>query len=158
YPLDLQFEEINSFSILCDNLMNHAYNAAEFKDQIKFVLLILYERLIGVVNYFLKLIVMDEIIKLIENYCKNDQELEKIKQLCKAENDSSMFDQKYKYHATLKGLKMCKFVKLFCAKEKYKFNFQDFYNNCHYFYSEEKELSLYRENFHLLDINISSRN
>ncbi|CAG8446733.1 899_t:CDS:1 [Cetraspora pellucida] len=151
----------------------------------KYVLPILYKRLIGVINYFLKLIVTDEMIKSMENYCKNDRELEKIKQfvivfeeiiydyeylakmdyillifkrLCKAENDGGMFDQEYKYRATLKGLEMCKFVELFCAEEKYRSSFQDFYDNCHYSYSEEEELSLYRENFRLFDVNISSRN
>ncbi|CAG8838520.1 9844_t:CDS:1, partial [Cetraspora pellucida] len=45
---------------------------------------------------------------------------------------------------------MCKFADLFCDKEEYNSSFQKFYRDCHSSYNKE-ELSLYHENFRLLD-------
>ncbi|CAG8528393.1 11684_t:CDS:2 [Scutellospora calospora] len=179
----------DTFDIFCDNLIinEKIYDPAEKKDRLKYALPILYDRLIGVVNYFLKLIVTDEIIKSISEYRRNGNELERIKQFvvtfgediydyeylakmdyilrvykkfCKAEGEAygvRMFDQENRYCDTLKGLEMCKFTDLFFGREKYKPVFQSFYDDCHSSCGEE-ELNLYRANLRVLDVNLSSRN
>ncbi|RIB09396.1 hypothetical protein C2G38_2146583 [Gigaspora rosea] len=176
-------EKNDPFLKFCDDLMNKTYQQGEFKDRLKYVLPLLYDRLHVTLRYFLELTVTDTVIKSINDYRSHDRELNRItqfvsffeeliddyellkrmrymisifKRFFKANGDGS-FDYEDRYCYSLKGLEICDFVDMLHIKKKYNTRFQKYYNVCHELFPEEVLFEFFVKDIRLFDTRLSLR-